>query len=78
MHVRLVQHEVVDFKKQLDISFSQFKAGWQDRKQAQWNQIYCVDNPSFAQAVASGWTISTTTTDVDGKRHYMQAKCAAH
>jgi hypothetical protein len=70
----LCNMKIVDFKKRLDISFRVMDAGWEGRKQAQWNQIYCT-NPGFVQAIASGWTISSTMTDAEGKRHYMEAKC---
>jgi hypothetical protein len=70
----LCNMKVVDFKKRLDVPFSALGSGWEDRKQAEWNQIYC-NNVGFSQAIANGWHISTTTTDADGKRHYIEAKC---
>ena len=70
----LCNMKVVNYKKRLEVPFSAFNAGWEQRKQAQWNQIYC-NNVGFAEAIASGWTISVTTIDADGKQHYMDAKC---
>jgi hypothetical protein len=73
----LCEMQIVDFKKRIKVSFSAFKAGWQARQQAQWNQIYCQPGSAFRQAIDAGWTISTTITDVDGERHYMEAKCSS-
>jgi hypothetical protein len=70
----LCNMKVIDFKKRLDVPMSNLAAGWEERKQSQWNEIYC-NNIAFAQAIAAGWTISLTLTSVDGKRHYMEAKC---
>ena len=70
----LCNMKVVDFKKRIDLAFSQMDPGWQDRKQSQWNRIYC-NNPGFAKAIANGWRISSTTTDTEGKRHHMEANC---
>ena len=70
----LCNMKLVDFKKRLEVPFTAMKAGWDGRKQAQWNQIYCTD-PGFMQAIKSGWRISSTMTDVEGNRHYMEATC---
>jgi hypothetical protein len=57
----LCNMKVVDFKKHIDVPFGSFEAGWEDRRQAQWNQIYC-NNLGFSQAIANGWRISATKT----------------
>lgn len=67
--------KVVNFVKKMTVSFNVLKAGWQARKQAQWNQIYCEPGSAFRMAIDAGWTISHTMTDVDGNRHYMVATC---
>jgi hypothetical protein len=71
----LCSTKVVDFRKKLLVSFRLMNVGWQARKQAQWNQIYCEPGSGFRQAIDAGWTISHTLTDVDGVRHYMVATC---
>ena len=65
----------VDFKKRVEVSFSTFKAGWQARKQAQWNQLYCKSGSASRRAIEAGWKISHTMIDTDGQRHYMEATC---
>lgn len=70
----LCNSKLIDFKKRLDIPFTAMKAGWEGRKQDQWNQIYCND-PTFAAAIRAGWRVSYTMTDSDGRRLYAEAEC---
>jgi hypothetical protein len=65
---------VVNFMKRVEVSFTSFRPGWEARKQAQWNQIYCDGGP-VTLAIASGWRITHTITDIDGRRHFMEATC---
>jgi hypothetical protein len=50
------------------------RTGWQQRKQEQWNNIYC-GNPVFRPAIAAGWQIINTVTLLDGKRFQQVAEC---
>jgi hypothetical protein len=48
--------------------------GWKERKQKQWNEIYC-QTPVFLEAIEAGWVIMDTITLVDGTRIYLETKC---
>lgn len=65
---------IVDFKKFVTQPTPSLREGWENRKQDQWNSIYC-DDPSTREAIANGWTIAQTTIFVDGSRHWMKAIC---
>ncbi|SRR6266404_6924656 len=70
----LCSSKIVDFKKFLNVDDSSFRDGWVQRKQQQWNEIYCKDN-YWLKAIAAGWTVAQTMTFVNGKRYWMKAEC---
>lgn len=65
---------VVTFYKFINVPPSAFRDGWKERKQKQWDAIYCTD-PAWLPAVKAGWAISTTVTFLEGTRIYIEAKC---
>jgi hypothetical protein len=65
--------KMVDIKKFIKVRPSDFRLGWQERKQRQWNAIYC-KQPTL-NAVRNGWLIQTTLTFIDGYQFRIHAKC---
>ncbi len=63
----------VDYKKFIKLLPSQLRVGWEERKQKQWNALYCKSSSRIA--VNNGWTIQQTTTFIDGFQHRMIAVC---
>jgi hypothetical protein len=66
---------VVAFYKFLNVAPSALREGWRERKQKQWNDVYCTD-PLWLDAIRGGWTVSTIATFVEGTRIYIDANCA--
>lgn len=64
----------ITFYKFINVAPSAFRDGWKERKQKQWDAIYCAD-PAWRQAVKAGWAISSTVTFVEGTRIYLEAQC---
>lgn len=71
----LCDTKVLVFKKYLASAAEHLRAGWQEHKQAQWNDLYCNDAITSA-AIADGWTIATELTTTDGKRLWYTAECS--
>jgi hypothetical protein len=67
--------KVVEFKKFVNMPITSLREGWQGRKQAQWNKIYCDNNSPFRSAIDNGWTIGVLTTFIDGEQHRIKAAC---
>ena len=65
--------KLVDFKKFVKASPDQFRAGWKERKQKQWNALYC--KPPTQELINNGWAIQHTLTFIDGYQHRMIAEC---
>jgi hypothetical protein len=66
--------KIVDFKKFIKIDESAMRDDWFQRKQQQWNDIYCKDD-IWSQAIAAGWTVAQTWVFANGKRYWMKAEC---
>jgi hypothetical protein len=66
---------VIAFYKFLNVAPSALREGWKERKQKQWDGIYCTD-PAWLKAIQSGWTVSTVATFIEGTRVWIEAKCA--
>ena len=62
-----------EFKKFIKVPQSQFRPGWQGRKQRQWNSIYC--RQATLLAIRHGWRIEQLLTFVDGSQHRISANC---
>ncbi len=69
----LCNSKIVDYKKFLKAPSTAMREGWKERKNAQWNEIYC--KGPFLDAIRNGWTISTTLTTIDGDRTWIKANC---
>jgi hypothetical protein len=65
---------IVTFYKFLNIGPNALRDGWKERKQKQWDAIYCT-NAAWLDAIRSGWTVSAVETFVEGTRIYIDAKC---
>lgn len=65
---------MVDFKKSILVKQSDFREGWLERKQAQWNELYC-PNEIMGPAIRAGWTVQMTLTFASGERYRISAKC---
>ena len=65
--------KTVEFAKFIKVNPSDFRKGWQGRKQSQWNSIYC--KGTFREAIDHGWHIILQATFVNGFRHRIYAKC---
>jgi hypothetical protein len=70
----LCETKIIDFNKFLNIDPSALRDGWQERKQQQWNDIYCHDE-YWSKAISAGWTVAQTMTFANGKRYWMTAEC---
>jgi hypothetical protein len=70
----LCNAKIVDFKKFILVNVSEFRDGWRERKQFQWNNTYCT-NEAFRPAIDAGWTIASTVTFKDGSRYFLKAVC---
>ena len=53
---------------------SSFREGWQDRKQAQFNQLIC-GNEAFEPMARRGWRFVQNLTFQSGGRYVMEARC---
>ena len=56
------------------VPLSQFREGWQARKQEQWNRMTC-DNASFGPMARKGWRFTLNLTFASGERFILDAKC---
>jgi hypothetical protein len=65
--------KIVDLKKYVKLNHTNFRLGWQQRKQSQINKINCVG--SVLKAITNGWTMRTTLTFQDGFMRIFDAKC---
>ncbi len=69
----LCGNKIVDFKKFMFANQNDMREGWQDRKAAQWNSIYC--EGEWLEAINNGWTVALTLVTQDGKRFWHKATC---
>lgn len=65
--------KTIEFKKFLFANESEMRVGWQERKAAQWDAIYC--EGANLEAIKNGWTIATSFIAKDGKRFWHAATC---
>ena len=56
------------------VPLSQFRDGWQARKQEQWNRLTCDDN-LFGPMARKGWRFALNLTFISGERFILDAKC---
>jgi hypothetical protein len=56
------------------VNLSQFREGWQARKQEQWNRMSC-DNSSFGPMARKGWRFTLRITFASGEQFILDAKC---
>lgn len=65
----------VVFRKQITVPTTAFRAGWQDRRKAQWNEAMCAE-PAWAEMIRAGWTVTVEAVFADGVRFSSQAVCS--
>ena len=70
----LCNTKVVEYKKSMIVDFSMLRDGWKERKQKQWNSIYC-DGSHWQKLIDDGWTVSTTLISKSGERFWFKAEC---
>lgn len=67
--------KTIAFKHFLNASPADLRDGWQRRKQAQWNAIYCAD-ARIRQSIADGWQITDLMTFANGEQFRLVADCS--
>ena len=65
---------MVIFRKEILVPTTSFRAGWEDRRRAQWNQTMCSE-PVWAEAIKAGWRMTVEAVFTDGVRFSWQAVC---
>jgi hypothetical protein len=60
--------------KTILVKLSDFREGWQERKQQQWNKMNC-ENEAFKPLIDRGWRFTQNMTFVSGERINIDAKC---
>ncbi|MEO7688082.1 MAG: hypothetical protein ABIS51_02265 [Sphingomonas sp.] len=64
----------VTTNKSFLLPLSQFREGWQARKQEQWNRATC-DDSFFGPMARKGWRFTENITFTSGERFILDAKC---
>lgn len=64
----------VTWNKFVTVSASQFRDGWQARKQAQFSDVIC-KNEAFLPLARRGWRFTQNLTFQSGERFVMDARC---
>lgn len=64
----------VTFNKSILVELGQFREGWADRMQSQWNQIIC-RNGAFSPLQKRGWRFAQNMTFRSGERVTYDASC---
>lgn len=72
----LCNAKIAEYKKFIKVTPAEFRDGWQQRKQAQWNSIYCDKEKPFREAIDNGWQIVANMTFIDGSIHRITAECS--
>lgn len=67
--------KIIEYKKFLKANTVDMREGWQDRKQSQWDKIYCEEGSTFRNAIDNGWSVSVILTFINGEQHKITAKC---
>jgi hypothetical protein len=65
---------MITFYKFIKVAPEAMRDGWNDRKQALWNEMFCKD-AAWLSAIQAGWRVSQTVTFVDGAPFYNEARC---
>jgi hypothetical protein len=65
--------KLIEYKKFVKGRTAELVSDWQERKQMQWDQVFCQGLTLLA--IRNGWTITAVTTFVDGEQHRMTARC---
>jgi hypothetical protein len=72
--VVLCTTRTVNYSFFIGVTEAEFREGWKDRKQAQWNEQFCAQ-PQLNSLVRRGWRFRSTITFLSGERHYLTATC---
>jgi len=64
----------ITFYKFITVAPGLLRDGWNERKQAQWNEMFCKD-AAWLPAIQAGWRVSQAVTFVDGTRIYVEVRC---
>ena len=64
----------VAWNKTFLADLSNFREGWQERKQAQFNQLIC-ENEAFLPMARRGWRFALNITFHSGQRFVLDADC---
>lgn len=64
----------VTTNKSFLVKLSQFREGWEARKQEQWNRLVC-DDRDYGPMARKGWRFTLNLTFLSGERFIEDAKC---
>jgi hypothetical protein len=67
-------NKIIEFKKIIIVSGAEIREGWEERKNAQWDEIMC-SNDLIRKAVDGNWIIANLMTFSDGRRFWHATNC---
>jgi hypothetical protein len=63
------------FRQQIDLRSGDVDKTWVAQRSRHWSKTYCNRHRAFAEAIRSGWTISTVLLLSDGQSLRIDAAC---